>query len=515
MTLLRRATGIAGHALLILGVVACDACTSYRIVRYREPDARNQGMFPSRPVRKADAPWEFARAAAMRTDLDTVTVRAADATRVPFGKYMVDHKVLAFVVIRNDTIVYETYRDGLTASSIHNSFSVAKSVLSALVGIAVGEGKIRSLDDTVTHYVPELRGRSAFQGMTVRHLLDMKSGLRFTEAEGGMWRSFRSDEARIYYTTNLVETIRDTPRDVEPGTTWVYKDTDAELLGIVLRRATGQTVAAYTEEKLWRRIGTEHDATWHLDHGDGQEKVSSGFNAVARDYARFGRLFLHGGVWSGEQVVPADWVARSTVVDTTREPEISNWWQMQHAMYWWHPLQPPAREYYADGSHGQRIYVDPASRTVIVQLANDSRQDFPFRKIVAYLTGTTFEYPRSIPALVRQAAMSFGADSVRPVFERLNAERRLAPQRYVLTERAMVTVGTMLADSARTRAAAIVALEIAAEVYPRSSGALVRLSDAYLATGDRARAIEAIRRAATLTPNDATVKARQAMLDVR
>ena len=504
--------GIASRMLLMMMIGAAGACTSYRIIRYREPDALNQTMFPSRPVRKADSPWHFARATTLRTDLDTVTVRAPDASRLSFAKYMADYKVLAFVVVRNDTIIYETYRGGLSDSTIHNSFSVAKSVLSALVGIAVGEGKIRSLDDAVTDYIPELRTRPAFQGVTVRHLLEMKSGLRFTEAEGGLLASFRSDEAKIYYTTNLESQISDTPRERAPGSTWVYKDTDAELLGWVLRRATGQTVAAYTEEKLWRRIGTEHDASWSLDDDGGREKVSSGFNAVARDFARFGRLYLKGGMWEGEQVVPADWVAQSAAVDTTRTPEISNWWQMQHTMYWWHPLQAPARELYADGSHGQRIYVDPATRTVIVQLANDSRQDFPFRKVVAYLNGTPFEYPRSIPALVRQAAASFGVDSVRPVFERLIAARRLTPERFVITERGMLTVGTLLTDSARTRAAGITALELAAEHYPRSVEMLVRLSDAYLASGDRVKAAEAIRRAAAVAPDDPAVKQRAAKL---
>ncbi|HUQ81056.1 MAG TPA: serine hydrolase [Gemmatimonadaceae bacterium] len=512
---LHRRLIVAAQATLLVALAACDACTSYRIIRYREPDARNQSMFPSRVVGKADAPWQFARATSLRTDLDTVSVRTPNAARVPFAKYMADQKVLAFVAVRNDTIVYETYRDGLTASTIHSSFSVAKSVLSALVGIAVGEGRIRSLDDRVTDYIPELRGRAAFDGVTIRHLLEMKSGLRYTEAEGGMWKSFRSDEARIYYATDLEKAIAESPRVAPPGATWVYKDTDAELLGWVLSRATGRTVAQYTEEKLWRRIGAEHDATWSLDRDGGHEKVSSGFNAVARDFARFGRLYLNGGSWNGEQVVPADWVARSVAVDTTRAPEISTWWQMQHTLYWWHPIQPPARELYADGSHGQRIYVDPASRTVIVQLANESRQDFPFRRIVAYLNGTTFEYPRSIPALVRQAAVAFGTDSARAVFTRLEAERRLTPERFVITERAMITVGTVLADSVRTRAAGVAVLELASERYPRSAGLLVALGDAYLASGDRVRAADALRRAMIIAPNDSSIARRAASLGVR
>ena len=138
-----RRRGRLRHAArtLLLGLgAASSACTSYRIIRYREPDARNQNMFPARTVRRADVQWDFARAATLRTNLDTVTVRAPDGTRVPFSKYVVDYKVLAFMVVRNDTIIYEMYRDGMTASTIHNSFSAAKSLLSALVGIAVSEG---------------------------------------------------------------------------------------------------------------------------------------------------------------------------------------------------------------------------------------------------------------------------------------------------------------------------------------------------------------------------------------
>ena len=129
--------------------------------------------------------------------------------------------------------------------------------------------------------------------------------------------------------------------------------------------------------------------------------------------------------------------------------------------------------------------------------------------------GTTFEYPRMIPGLVRQPALTYGADSVRPVFERLNAERRLTPERYVLTERGMLTVGTMLSDSGRTRAAGLAALEVASEAYPQSVDILVKLSDAYVASGKRDRAVDAIRRASELAPSDARVVAKRAALGVQ
>lgn len=425
------------------------------------------GMFPKRTVRKADTPFQFARATTMRTDLDTISVRNDDGKRLSFRQYMDAHAVLGFLVIRNDTILYETYRGGLTDTTVHNSFSVAKSFVSALVGIALGEGKIRSLDDLVSDYVTELRGRPAFDGVTVRNLIDMKSGLRFTNTGKGLWSDFRSDDAHVYYTTDLPGWLAGVPRVEAPGTHWVYKDTDAELLGLVVSRAVGKPLGEYMEEKLWRRIGTEHDATWNLDHANGQEHASSGFNAVARDYARFGRLYLNGGVWNGAQIVPANWVAQSVAIDTMRtEPEVATWWKMQHTLYWWHPIQAPAREFFADGSGGQRIYVDPKSHTIIVQLANDSRQDFPFRKIVAYLDGETWQYPRSIPALVNQAAQQFGVDSVRPVFERLTAAERKTPEQYIITRNAMNTVVKLLTDDPKTHAAGA-ELERLVEAYYR------------------------------------------------
>jgi CubicO group peptidase (beta-lactamase class C family) len=379
---------------------------------------------------------------------------------------------------------------------------MAKSVLSALVGIAVAEGAIKSLDQPVSDYLADLRGKAAFDGVTIRHLLEMKSGLRYTKTGNGFWSDFRSDEAHIYYSANLRNAVAGTPRELPPGSKWVYKDTDAILLGLVLANATGKTVAAYTEDKLWRRIGTEHDATWSLDHRDGNENVASGFNATAEDFARFGRLFLHGGSWNGAQVVPTAWVAASTGVDSSRrEPEISTWWQMQHTLYWWHPIQPPAGEFFADGSHGQRIYVDPATETIIVQLANNSRQDFPFRKIVAYLNGTAWEYPRLIPALLNQAATTFGADSIRPRFRRLMDERALHPEAYVITENAMNTLGTLFVKEPKTLTAAIELYKIITEQYPRSARGFLGLADAFERAGNTAAAAEARARAASLSPS--------------
>ena len=497
---------LAGVLSVTLWVAA--GCTSWRIVRYREPSSTNLSMFPTRPVTRAEVPFRFPERPT-QLSLDTLPVRAPDGSRMTWASYMDRYKVLAFVVVVNDTIVYETYRGGFAESQQLITFSVTKSILSAMLGIAIGEGRVRSLDDSVVRYIPTLRSNAAYDGVTLRHLLEMRSGLRHTKTGNGFWSDFRSDEAHFYYTTNRRKSMAAATRDHAPGSRWVYKDVDAEVLGWALSNAVGMPLARYLEEKIWHPVGAEYDASWSLDGRGGMESVASGFNATARDLARLGQLFLNGGRWGERQLVPADWVRASASVDSSRaEPEISNWWKMQHHLYWWHPLQPPHGDYYADGSNGERIYIDPSTRTVIVQLANESNQDFPFRRIAAYFDGRIFEYPRSIPALLWQAGRH-SADSVRTAYEALEAARRAAPERHVITASGMNTVGMMLLDSAATRTAAIEVLRLTVEHYPDRVLGYLSLATAYERTGDSVRARETLDRAAARFPNDPEVVRRR------
>jgi CubicO group peptidase (beta-lactamase class C family) len=448
-----------------------QGCTTYRIVRWRDPLPNVQHrIFDERVVRHADSPFRFFVAASPRTDLDTVMVRDTDGQMRRFGEYVANHRIRAFLAIRNDTVLYERYNGGLTDTSRWSSFSVAKSVTSALVGVALANGSIRSLDDPMTSYLPEFARNPAFLGITLRHLLGMKSGLAYTRADGGLWHNLRSSDAHFYYTTNRPRSLMGMRREEPPGTRWAYKDSDAELMGLVLARATGKTIAAQLEESIWRPIGTERDATYSLDHRNGVENVSAGFNATARDFARFGRLYLNEGAWNGTQIVPRDWVRQSTQLDTSRtEPEVATWYRMQHNLYWWLPMHNWAaeRDFYADGSRGQRVYVHPPTRTIIVQLAEDSNQDFPFRKIAHYLAGESYAYPRGIAGLVLQAGRSHGVDSARAVFLRVTAEAKAAPERYVMNEAGLLGVIEILREEKRPDVADALLL-LAAETYPRS-----------------------------------------------
>lgn len=462
------------RALALLALAALGGCTLIRTVRYGQPDARDMSMFPQRVMHAAETPFRFARAERQRTDLDTLSVRDPRTGRrlIPLAQHLADMRMLAFLVIRNDTILYERYANGHDSAKVSNSFSMAKSATSALVGIALARGEIHSLDDSVGAYVPELRGR-AYGPVTLRQLLGMRSGTAWSDARGNFLQQAFSTDARIFYTPDLHGLLRNVRRDEPAGTRWRYKDTDAEVLGWVLTRATGRTVADYMEEFLWKPIGAEHDGSWLLDHRGGQEKTSTGWNATARDFAKFGRLYLEGGRWNGRQVVPAEWVAASVAFDSTRAaPEVVTWWGMQHTLYWWHPMVPPQGDFYADGSLGQRIYVQPSTRTIIVQLANSNQQDFPFRRIAAAVNGERWRYPRSHPRpgaagvhrrrhrlRARRLPRDHGGDGGAP--RRLRDVAAVAPRRRRSARRAGP-------PRRRRRGAALVprALPVRARVYP-------------------------------------------------
>jgi CubicO group peptidase (beta-lactamase class C family) len=413
------------------------------------------------------------------------------------------------VIIRDDTILYERYAHGYGPGTTSCSFSVAKSVTSALLGIALEKGSIRSLDDLATAYLPELAGNPAYMGVTLRHLLGMQSGIAYSRTNGKLWHDLRSDDARFFYTTNRQRALQHQRREDPPGARWAYKDSDTELLGWILARATGKTIAQQLEDGIWRPMGAEHDASWSLDHQRGLESVSSGLNATARDLARFGRLYLDGGASRGTQLVPRDWVAASTHRDTSRrEPEVVTWWQMQHQHYWWIPLQnwDGERDFFADGSRGQRIYVHPPSRLVIVQLANDSDQEFPFRKLVHAWMRQPFRYPVSIPSrLLATARAGASADSVRRLHRRLTAEAESRPADFVLSEAGLISVGTMLAGEPAHRAVGLAVLELAVERSPGSYRAREALAAGYETSGMPSRAVAEYREAARLEPRLAKV----------
>jgi CubicO group peptidase (beta-lactamase class C family) len=271
----------------------------------------------------------------------------------------------AFLIVRGDRLLYEGYFNGAGRDQVQTSMSMAKSVLSALVGIAIGEGRINSVEDPITRYVPELAGRDPrFGRITLRHLLSMTSGLRYEES-GGPW----GDDTATYYAPDLRKLALEQTEVVEaPGRRFLYNNFNPLLVGLALERAVGMPVATYLEQRLWRPLGMEADGSWSLDsEASGFEKMESGLNGRPVDFARLGLLFARGGAWQGRQLVPRAWVQQSTVAPTGGGPVAAP----GYGYFWWiqDDRSPPA--FFARGMYGQHLYVVPGADLVLVRFGRD------------------------------------------------------------------------------------------------------------------------------------------------
>ncbi|MEO6435250.1 MAG: serine hydrolase [Tepidisphaeraceae bacterium] len=290
----------------------------------------------------------------------------------PLDHYLDDTRTAAFIVLRDDRIVYERYARGFNQRSLLNSFSIAKSVMATLVGIAVSEGKIPSLEAKVADYRTDFAA-TPYGAVTLKSLLTMTSGM-------GDAPTLLPGRAQFYYGDDLHQVLAGARPEVRGESGWRYSEADVQMLGFVLEAAVGKTVSEYLAEKLWKPLGMESEALWALDREGGTEKAFCCISARARDFARFGRLYLEGGRWNGERLVPTSWIAR-TVLPGVRMHD-----GYTHRHLWWTP-EGVEGDFYAYGHNGQFLYVNPKARTVIVKFSETDRQDpLPmFRAVAAAL----------------------------------------------------------------------------------------------------------------------------------
>ena len=281
----------------------------------------------------------------------------------------------ALIIIKDDTILYEKYANGIGRDSIVTSFSIAKSFTSALIGIAIHEGHIHSVDDPITAYIPELAERDPdFEKITIKDLLKMSSGIEYRE-----FPFLNGDNTLTYYHPDLRQlALSETEIINQPGEYFLYNNFHPLLLGMILERATGQPVAEYLEEKIWQQIGMEFKGSWSLDE-NGFEKMESGINARAIDFTKFGRLFLNNGRWGDVQVIPEDWIAESIQGDhylrdpayyeTSFGPELIDTANGGYYQYMWYGLtrEDGPDDFFAAGNHGQYIYISPQADLVIIR----------------------------------------------------------------------------------------------------------------------------------------------------
>ncbi len=271
----------------------------------------------------------------------------------------------SLLVLDEGKIVHESYHKGTGAEDRRISWSMAKSYLSALFGILLDEGAIGSIDAPVTEYAPQLAG-SAYEGATIRNVLQMTSGVEFDED----YLDYDSDINRMGRVLALGGTMDGfaaglTARAAQPGERWKYVSIDTHVIGMVVRGATGRSIPDLMAEKVIAPLGLEA-APYYVSDGEGVAFVLGGLNMRTRDYARFGLMFEQMGGYQGRQVVPADWVAASTRASAPTESG-----EMGYGYQWWMPVDAPEGVFMARGIYGQYIYIDQTRNVVIVVTAAD------------------------------------------------------------------------------------------------------------------------------------------------
>lgn len=328
---------------------------------YWFPTIDDLNIFEHATVHAPDSCWEWA----ISDKYNSYKLSKKDSA------YIDDMKTVSFLVIRNDSILYETYRGGWNDTLTSNLFSATKSIVGMLVGIAMDEGKIGSVDDKVMKYIPEYnRGRQ--KDITIRNLLTMSAGMDWDEA----YASLFSVTTHGYYGNDLYKLIMGLDIVDTPGVQYSYRSGETQLLSFVLEAATGETISKYAEKKLWQPMMAGQDAFWLLDKKNGDEKSFCCFHTTARDAARFGRLMLNMGNWNGRQLVSREYMEEALAPTSYLKDQ----WGKDPLTYYgyqtWIMNYKGERCPYFRGMLGQYIIAIPSKNAVVVRLGHKRSREY-------------------------------------------------------------------------------------------------------------------------------------------
>lgn len=377
-----------------------SSCYVVKAYRFRKFELTDLGKFKATALQKSDQPFRFFDSGESPFPL-----------RAYLDSNLANSLTYGFLVIRNDSILYEKYFSNLAASDIFPSFSVAKSFVGTLVQIAHQEGKIKSLHDPVTLYLPWLlRSDRAWAYITVQNLLDMRTGVKSDET----YNSPFSDVIQLGFTRNMMARLK--KLKVVPGSReFAYKSVNTQLLGAVVESATGETLAGYLQEKIWKPMGMESGANWQTD-AKGRARAFCCLNATLRDFAKLGRLYLNNGNWNGNQMLSAEWVQTILNPDTMRvyQGYKNHWWSSRNIKRFSDSMQAVqfartqnthwyigkgvrnGRVYFsayhnlpavfAQGMLGQFVYINPVKKLIIVRMGHNwKHKDFYAQKFIENL----------------------------------------------------------------------------------------------------------------------------------
>ena len=283
-------------------------------------------------------------------------------TSLAFNEFLKQTDTNAFLVIRNGVMTYEWYKDGVTQSTQLPSYSVAKTMTSIMIGQLINQGKIKESDKFVD-YFPNLKAGTSFDLVTIQQLLDMQAGVGVSDNYPTGPSGWGVAIAQMYATTDLDWFLKNNRKMAfEPGSKSEYMSVDTQMLGMIIKKVTGKRVSDYFSKNVWQAIGAKYPATWNVDRIGGTEKTFCCFNGAAIDYGRVGMLFLNGGYAGPTKVIDNNWLKRLTTPVTTLD---RNW---GYGAQVWHPYPNTSL---ALGLHGQFLFINPATRTVIVKLSDN------------------------------------------------------------------------------------------------------------------------------------------------
>ncbi len=349
-------------------LISYSNTTIGRVLRYGPANVNDYLQFPYHEISTEPPYFKFGE-----TNLENIVKNRF--SEISYGnnhkvgdldKFLEDTDTTSFIVIYKDNIIFEKYYNNYNRESIVTSFSMSKSVTSALIGIAIDEGYIKSVYDPITDYLPELKERDTrFSDIKIIDLLRMSSGISYREPPDDVYTYFAPDLRKLALEkTQIVNS---------PSNNFLYNNYNPLFLGMIIERSTGMDVSEYLEEKIWRSIGMEFDGSWSVDAND-FEKMESGINCRAIDFAKFGRLYLKKGNWNGKQIISTGWTVGSTAPyipdsnDYYPSIPIFKDYQGYYSLMWWGIKRDDKNyDFYAAGNHGQYIYISPEKDLIIVR----------------------------------------------------------------------------------------------------------------------------------------------------
>jgi CubicO group peptidase (beta-lactamase class C family) len=346
-----------------------------QILQNGESKITDYQVFPERVIAKSSKPYQYEYALDDSLGEKTVTYSVkGEKKTLALDEMVAENSSTSFIVVHNDKVVYEKYFNGYDKDSIETSFSSVKSLNSLLIGMAIEDGLIKSVNDPISDYISEYRGNE-FANITIEQLLLMRSKIDYNE--GFVWFT---DDALTYWYPDLRNLALHKMR-VDKNFTgqFHYNNYHPLIEGIILERATGMHVADYFQKKIWGPIGAQYDASWSLDSEEtGFEKMESGLNFISIDYAKIGSMLLHRGNWNGEQVVSEAWLDQSLVAPNLLTPEDCDTPFMEGKpagyQYHWYSIvnDKGGKDFYAHGKYSEHLYVSPDHNTVIVRTGYDA-----------------------------------------------------------------------------------------------------------------------------------------------